>query len=122
MKTKIHPQKQFLGAALLGVILWVAALPMAIAEDETTTEASVGASVSTETEVKPEEKEPAKVPYRGTAVTYTNTISAISLKKDSDLGYNPYHSMGLSFAPMWWFNDIVSSAVCFGLENEVLSQ
>lgn len=43
-----------------------------------------------------------KVPWRGSAFSYENTFSAISLAKSADPTWNPYYAQSLSFRPRFY--------------------
>jgi hypothetical protein len=44
-------------------------------------------------------------PWRGTAITYEHSFSALSLNKGWDWDYNPYYAQSLALMPMWSFGD-----------------
>ena len=49
----------------------------------------------------------AKSPFRGSAITYRNSVSAISLDKGAELTYNPTWAMSLELAPRYWFGKVL---------------
>lgn len=42
-------------------------------------------------------------PFRGSLVSYQNTVSALTFDEGADLTYNPYHAMSLTLRPQWFF-------------------
>jgi hypothetical protein len=56
--------------------------------------------------------------FRGSSLTYSNTVSLLSLKEDAEPTYNPYYDMLLTLAPRYWFAQraFVSARVSFDRE------
>jgi hypothetical protein len=80
----------------------------------------VSAEVSLEGAAEPEKSpETWKAPYRGTTITYRNVATAISLKEDAELGYNPYYAMAFSLDPRWWIGDVFNTALSLTLTREL---
>ena len=80
------------------------------------------AAVSEFAEQKEQKKTEAgvkKVPWRGSAITYENTVSALSLNRGADLTYNPYYAQSFSFRPRYFILDELSVGGRLDLEIEL---
>jgi len=58
-------------------------------------------------------------PLRGSGLVYRNVVTALSMKKDADLTYNPYYAMYLGLAGRWWFGKRVYVGADFGVTREL---
>ncbi|MBM4353859.1 MAG: hypothetical protein FJ109_08695 [Deltaproteobacteria bacterium] len=58
-------------------------------------------------------------PWRGSVLTWRNVGTALSLRKDAELTYNPYYAMELDLHPRWWFGSIVSVDAGASLSREL---
>lgn len=71
---------------------------------------AVGAAPSVEEGTTPEgtvtKAEVRKQPWRGSAFTYGNAFTLISLDQSYQLTYNPIYYMSFRFLPQWWFSDV----------------
>jgi hypothetical protein len=56
-------------------------------------------------EVEPAKAAEAKNPWRGSAITYEHSFSALSLDKSAEPDYNPYYAQSLMLRPEWHFGD-----------------
>ncbi len=63
------------------------------------------------------ETEPA--PWRGSAVTYRNVVSALTAAPDAELTYNPYWAMAVVIRPRWWFDDVFEVSATLAIEREL---
>lgn len=61
----------------------------------------------------------AKDPWAGSAITYRNAVSVLSLQKDAELTYNPYYAMSLSIRPQWWITDVLYTHARFSITREL---
>lgn len=66
---------------------------------------------------KAEKKE--KLPYRGSRITYRNVASQAAFDRNVNLSDDPYYAMSWTFAPRWWFGDIVNVRGSFSLVREI---
>ncbi|MCA9667294.1 MAG: hypothetical protein KC503_16960 [Myxococcales bacterium] len=60
-----------------------------------------------------------KVPWRGSALTYITTVSALSFAQNGQNSYDPYYGMSLMFMPRWWFTDNLYARLLFTLDIEL---
>ena len=67
--------------------------------------------------VEPEKSIPA--PWLGSNISYSNTISALTLDPSAEPDYNPYYSMTFGLAPRWRFNRLLYTALSFSLSREI---
>lgn len=58
-------------------------------------------------------------PYRGTAVSWTNELSVVSLDKSHDFTYNPAYFMSFHLAPRWHAGRFVTLGMDVGLFTEL---
>ena len=58
-------------------------------------------------------------PWRGSAITYEHSFSALSLNKSWDRDYNPYYAQSLALQPMWSFGDQFYLRGNWGFEQEL---
>ena len=65
-----------------------------------------GKAVFTEKIVSAEQKEPWQHSLRATSLSYLNTMSTLTLRRDAELTYNPYYAMTLALSPHYWFDEI----------------
>jgi hypothetical protein len=78
------------------------------------------AEVSLSDAVEPKKDEDKwKAPWRGSTITYRNAVTALTLKKDADLTYNPYYEMSWSFHPQWWVGDVFNASLDFAISREL---
>jgi hypothetical protein len=91
---------------ILTLLIFVGVQPAGADEAASKDDGGATASVSLEASAKPEAKEdgpPKDLPfYRGSALSYRNTVSAISFNKDAEPDYNPYYLMTFGIAPRFW--------------------
>ena len=57
--------------------------------------------------------------WRESEVTYRNTASLLSVKKDEELTYNPYYAMWLGASLRGWFSKVFYGGVDVGVTREV---
>lgn len=58
-------------------------------------------------------------PWRGSAITYEHSFSALSLNKSWDWDYNPYYAQSLALQPMWNFGDQLYLRANWMIEQEL---
>ena len=58
-------------------------------------------------------------PWRGSRLFVRNAVSAISLKKDAELTYDPYYAIEFGLSARWWFGRYVYTGIDFGFDVEV---
>jgi hypothetical protein len=85
----------------------------AVDEYEQAKKSKTAGTVSKEAE--PEKK----VPWRGSAIIYSNSLSALSLDQGAELSYNPYYAQSFSFRPRYYPLDELSLAARMDLEIEL---
>ena len=67
--------------------------------------------------VQAEEQAPSR--WRGSEITFRNTASLLSVKKDAELSYNPYYAMWLGAGLRGWFSKTVYGGVDLGVTREL---
>jgi hypothetical protein len=95
------------GTFLCGVLLTAPAIAAEVTQ----------ASAQAQTVVKP--PEPAKPFYRGSSISYRNTMGALAMLPGAEPTYNPYYAMQLSFQPRAWLNDKVYARASFDIASEL---
>ncbi len=70
--------------------------------DENDDGGSPSVSLEEEVDPQPKEEEENRFILRGSAVSYTNSASAISFNKDAESTYNPMWLMSFGIAPKFW--------------------
>ncbi|PKN54770.1 MAG: hypothetical protein CVU56_24770 [Deltaproteobacteria bacterium HGW-Deltaproteobacteria-14] len=63
--------------------------------------------------------EGSKNPFRGSAFTYRNSVSAISFDKAAELTYNPTWAMSFELAPRYWFGDVLYVGASLDFTREI---
>lgn len=58
-------------------------------------------------------------PFRGSAFTYRNSVSAITLDKGAELTYNPTWAMIFDLAPRYWFGDVLYVGASIDFTREI---
>lgn len=66
-----------------------------------------------------EKLDESKNPWRGSALTYEHTVSAISLDKSHDPTWNPFYAHMLTLRPEWHFSDSFFARAQFDIEQEL---
>ena len=62
---------------------------------------------------------PDPAPWRGSAVTWRNVVSALTAAPDAELTYNPYWAMAVVMRPRWWFDDVFEVSATLAVEREL---
>jgi len=63
--------------------------------------------------------ETARLPFRGSRVSFSTVATAVSAQRDIELTYNPYLALNLDIAPRWWFGDTFYARGAFSLAREL---
>lgn len=77
------------------------------------------AKVFAEKQITTVPKQPWQDSFRGTNLSYVNTVSTLSFRRDAELTYNPYYAMTLALSPRYWFDDIFYMAGFFAMTGEL---
>ena len=111
---KISSKKRAVSTALGAALLVCLLAPQSHAE-------VVSAEVSVDDSVEPDgpKEDKWKEPWRGSSFSYRNSVTALSLKKDADPGYDPQYMMSWSFNPMWWLGNVFNVSMGLSLSREL---